>query len=232
MKKIVCYVAILFALSACSFNDVISLLITPTVPPPPADTSTTTVVYTPSQTPTITPVPSFTSTPTLAGLGGGFDVPTDDNNSDPLPTLVLIPTATSAPQVSLLGEPGSLILSITVSSDILFWGYCRGLKYVDFDIRLANNIRVTNVLLFMRLVDKGGNQSTAWGGGAIMEEVTGGYYTYRVTPDKLSHYNEFKDAWIQYQVVVTTYGLETLARSLVYREALSLQYCLPSEADE
>jgi hypothetical protein len=144
----------------------------------------------------------------------------------------MIPTATSGPQVSLLNEPGSLILSLTVSSDVLLWGYCRGLKYVDFDVRLANNIRVTNVLLFLRLVDKGGNQSTAWGGGAIMKEVTGGYYTYRVAPENLSYHDEFKDAWVQYQVVVTTYGLKTLARSPVYRQSLSLQYCLPSESDE
>lgn len=229
MKRIICAIAILFTFSACSFDDLMALVVTPTVPPP-AETSTPTVVYTPSQTPTITPVPSFTSTPTQAGFGSGFGDSSD--GGDPLPTLVLIPTATSGPQVSLLSEPGSLILSMTVSSDTLFWGYCRGLKYVDFDVRLANNIRVTNVLLFMRLVDKGGNQSTAWGGGAIMEEVTGSYYTYRVTPDKLSHYDEFKDAWIQYQVVVTTYGLKSMARSPVYRESLSLKYCLPSDVDE
>jgi hypothetical protein len=230
MKRLICCVAILFALSACSFNDVISLIVTPTVPPPPVDTSTPTVVTTPSQTPTITAVPSFTSTPTLAGFGSGFGDSSDGSN--PLPTLVLIPTATSGPQVSLLGEPGSLILSVIVSSDVLLWGYCRGLKYVDFDVRLANNIRVTNVLLFMRLVDKGGNQSTTWGGGAIMKERTGGYYTYRVTPENLSYYDEFKDAWVQYQVVVTTYGLKDLARSPVYRQSLSFQYCLPSESDE
>lgn len=230
IKKIIYSLALMFTLTACSLNDVVSLLITPTVPPLPVETSTPTVIYTPSQTPTITPVPSFTSTPTKVGLGAGVEAPSED--AAPLPTLVLIPTATPGPQVSLLGEPGSLILSISVNSDILFWGYCNAPKYVDFDVRLANNIRVTNVLLFMRLVDKGGNQSTAWGGGAIMEKATGSYYTYHVTPDKLSHYDEFKDAWVEYQVVVTTYGLETLARSPVYSHSLSLKYCLPSGTEE
>ena len=65
-----------------------------------------------------------------------------------------------------------------------------------------------------------------------MEEVGGGYFTYRVTPDKLVHYNEFKDAWIEYQVVVATYGLDTLGRSQVYRDSLSLRWCQPVEVDE
>ena len=217
-------------LTACSLNDVVSLLITPTVPPTPVDTSTPTVVYTPSLTPTITAVPSFTSTPTKAGLESQFDVPSLD--AEPLPTLILVPTATSGPKISFFSDPGSLILSISVSDDILFWGYCNTPKYVDFDVRLASSIRVTYVLLFLRLVDKGGNQSTAWGVGAIMKEKSGNLYTYRITPDKLVHYNEFKDAWMEYQVIVTTGGLKNLDRSPVYRNELSLRYCTPTEADE
>ena len=184
MKRIICSFAFLLILSACSLNDVTALLVTPTVPPPATETVTPTIYYTPSQTPTITPVPTFTSTPTLASAGDSSDAPADD--SEALPTLVLIPTATSGSQLSLFSEPNSLITSISVSSDVLFWGYCDAPKYVDFDVRLANNIRVTYVLLFLRLVDKGGNQSTGWGGGAIMEEVTGTTYTYRVTPKNIA----------------------------------------------
>lgn len=230
MKRIICSLALIFTLTACSMNDVVSLLITPTVPPPTVETPTPTVVYTPSDTPTVTTVPTFTSTPTKAGFVDPFEISSDD--AQPLPTLILIPTVTPGPKISLLSEPGSIITSLSVSRDILFWGYCDAIKYVDFDVRLASTIRVTYVLLFMRLVDKGGNQSTAWGGGAIMEEVGGGYFTYRVTPDKLVHYNEFKDAWIEYQVVVATYGLDTLGRSQVYRDSLSLRWCQPVEVDE
>ena len=226
MKRIIFSLVLAFTLTACSMNDVISLIITPTPLPIPTETSTPTVVYTPSQTPTITPIPTFTSTPTLVGIDDlGSDV-------DTLPTLVLIPTATPAPQVSLMSEPNSLITSMTVSSNILFWGYCDAPKYVDFDVRLGSNLRVTYVLLFMRLVDKEGRQSTAWGGGAIMKKVSGSYYTYRVRPENIAFYDEFKDAWIQYQVVVTTYGLRTLSRSDVYRENLTLKWCRPVEVDE
>lgn len=227
MRKILYNLALVFTLTACSFNDVVALIVTPTSPP--ADTSTPAVVSTPSFTPTITPTqptPTFTVTPTLAGAAPA--APADNA----LPTLVLIPTATSAPQTSLFGEPGSLLASFSVSSDILYWGYCDAPHYVDFDVRLVNTFRVAYVLLFMRLVDKGGNQSTAWGGGAIMSKVTGGNYSYRVRPGNISHYEEFKDAWVEYQIVVATSRLSTLARTPVYREGLTLEWCRPIEVDE
>jgi len=230
IKRILCSFVLIFTLTACSLNDVVALLVTPTVTPLPVDTSTPTVVTSPSQTPTITPVPSFTSTPTLVGFGNGADVSTDQAN--PLPTLILIPTTTPGPQVSLLSDPGSLIVSLSVSSDVLYWGYCDDPKYVDFNVRLANNIRVIYVLLFMRLVDKSGYGVTDWGGGAIMKEDDGSNYSYRVTPDRISNYNEFRDAWVEYQVVVTTYNLKHLASSPVYRRNLSLEFCLPVEGDE
>lgn len=230
MKKIFYSLILMFTLTACSLNDVVALLVTPTVPPPSVGTSTPTVSYTPSQTATITSVPSFTSTPTLVGFGSGADVSTAQTNS--LPTLVLIPTTTPGPQVSLLSDPGSLIQSLSISSDVLYWGYCDAPKYVDFDVRLANNIRVIYVLLFMRLVDKSGYGVTDWGGGAIMKEGAGTNYSYQVTPESISHYKEFRDAWVEYQVVVTTYNLKHLASSPVYRRNLSLEFCLPIEGEE
>ena len=121
---------------------------------------------------------------------------------------------------------------MSVSSNILYWGYCDDPHYVDFDVRLVNTVRVKYVLLFMRLVDKEGRQSTAWGGGAIMNKVDGSYYNYRVRPGNIAHYEEFKDAWIQYQIVVTTSSLRELARTPVYREDLTLKWCRPIEVDE
>ena len=232
MKKIIWNLALMFILTACSMNDVIALLVTPTVPPPPTPTEATiepAVFEAPGQTPTSTVVPTFTSTPTLIGAGDSFDVPTGETTV--LPTLILVPTATSGPQISF-NSSGSTIISISVSSDTLFWGYCDAPKYVDFEVRVANNLRVVYVLLFLRLVDKGGSQSTAWGAGAIMDEVDGNTYTYRVTRETLTHYNQFKDAWIEYQVVASTGGLKILESSPVYENSLSLKQCLSIEVDE
>jgi len=193
----------------------------------PADTSTPEAAGTPTQTPTIAPTqptPTFTVTPTLIG-----DAPPPTVSDDDIPTLTPLPTLTQKPQTSFLGLSGSLIQSMSVSSDVLTWGYCEGIHYVDFDVRLANNLRVAYVLLFLRLVDKGGNQSTGWGGGAIMKKVSGTHYTYRVAPENISHYEEFKDAWIEYQIVAATGSLKSLDRTPVYRHSLSLEWCRPAE---
>ena len=229
MRKILFLVALMLTLTACSMNDVVALLVTPTSPPPADETLEPSVVYTPSQTPTSTIIPTFTSTPTLVGGSGPVETPTAGVQA--LPTLVLIPTATSGPQVSFQSNPGSLILSISVSSDTLFWGTCDAPKFVDFEVRLANNLRVGYVLLFLRLVDKGGGQSTGWGAGAIMTEVNDTTYTYHVTKETLTHYNQFRDAWIEYQVVASTGGLRILESSPVYERSLSLMHCIPVEEE-
>jgi hypothetical protein len=232
MKKIICSLALIFALTACSMNDVIALLVTPTAPPPPLanETLEPTVFYTPSQTPTGTQIPPFTFTPTLIGAGDPFEVPSD--GTEALPTLILVPTATPGPQVALVSNPGSLFVSVSVSSDTLYWGYCDATKFLDFEVRLANNLRVGYVLLFLRLVDKGGNQSTGWGVGAIMKKTSQGYYAYHITPGHLVHYNEFEDAWLEYQVVTTTWGRKILESSPVYENTVSFQKCLTIEVDE
>lgn len=233
MKKIIYSLAMILTLTACSMNDVIAILVTPTQPSLPLRTEETpepVTIYTPSQNPTATHFPAFTSTPTLIGASSSSDASTAESVA--LPTLVLIPTATAGPQISLFSLPGSLFLSISVSSETLFWGYCDAPKYVDFEVRLANNLRVRYVLLFLRLVDKGGNQSTAWGAGAIMKERDGTSYSYRITPENLSYYNEFRDAWIEYQVVVSSGGVKILESSPVYEHSLSLRSCSSFEGGE
>lgn len=216
-------------------SDLIALVVTPTAPPPlPSPTAEDTpepdVSVTPSLTGTSTIVPTFTFTPTLVRYGDSFDVPVDGTSV--LPTLVLVPTATAGPQISFFSQPGTLIQSISVSSDILYWGYCDAPMYVDFEARVANNLRVVYVLLFLRLVDKEGGLSTDWGAGAIMKEERGGYYTYRITPEHLTHYRQFRNAWIQYQVVASTGGLKILGSSPVSENVLSLQRCVPGEEGE
>jgi hypothetical protein len=231
VRKILFIFVLTFSLTACSFNDVIALIVTPTSP---ADTSTPTPLYTPSYTPTISPTPptpTYTATPTPIGANSSLGTNSAGEN---FPVFTPLPTSTPAPQTALFLAPGNLISSLSVSSDILYWGYCDDPHYVDFNARLLYNKRVKYVLLFMRLVDKGGNQSTAWGGGAIMQKVSKNSteYTYRVRPENIAYYEEFKDAWIEYQVVAATSGLSTLARTPVYRTNLSLKWCRPVEVND
>ena len=226
MKRILYGIFLVFGLTSCSFYDVIGLVITPTSIP--VDTAPPDVTGTPEETPTITPTqptPTFTVTPTLLG----DKAPPTASTGDDIPTLTPLPTLTRPPQTNFFGSVSSMIHSLSVSSDVLYWGYCEGIHYVDFDVSIATTVRRPYVLLYMRLVDKGGNQSTKWGGGAIMKKVSGGKYTYRVRPENISYYDEFKDAWIEYQVIVANGSLESLDRTPVYRNSLSLEYCRPAE---
>jgi len=225
MKKMLFSIVLLFGLTSCSFNDVLSLIITPT--PALVDTAAPDVTDTPEEMPTITPTqptPTFTVTPTLLGAKAP---PTAKPSDDGIPTLTPLPTLTRAPKTNFFGSVSSMIQSLSISDDVLLWGYCEGIHYVDFDVSIASTVRFTYVLLYMRLVDKGGNQSTKWGGGAIMRKVSGGRYTYRVRPENISYYDEFKDAWVEYQVIVANGSLESLDRSPVYKNSLSLEYCSP-----
>ena len=236
MKRIIVATAILFTLSACSLDEFVSLIITPTVPAPtPSLTETPTIEVTLTSTPTMTIVPTFTLTPTLVG-GNSSNIDPDEEipefTPQPLPTLYVVPTITSVPRTSYFGGQGSRIVSMTLSNDILFWGYCDTSPYIDFDVRLSNSSRVKYVLLLMRLVDKGGHQIIGWGGGAIMEKESPTYYTYRVRPKNISHYDEFKNAWIEYQVVVSNSRLQSLGRTPVFNKALTLKKCQATEEDE
>ncbi len=225
MKKMLFGVVLIFGLTSCSFNDVISLVMTPTSAP--VDMAIPEITDTPQGTPTITPTqstPTYTITPTLLG---DRPRPTTDINDASIPTLTPLPTLTRVPQTNFFGSVSTMIQSLSVSNDVLLWGYCEGIHYVDFDVSIASTIRFTYVLLYMRLVDKGGNQSTKWGGGAIMRKVSGGRYTYRVRPENISYYEEFKDAWVEYQVIVANSSLASLDRSPVYKTSLSLEYCRP-----
>jgi len=227
MKNTIFGIFLIFSMTSCSFNDVIALVITPTSIP--VDAAIPEATGTPEQTSTITPTqptPTFTVTPTLLGYKAP---PTADVSDNGIPTLTPLPTLTRAPQTNFFGSVSSMIHSLSVSSDVLYWGYCEGIHYVDFDVSIATTVRTPYVLLYMRLVDKGGNQSTKWGGGAILKKVSDGQYTYRVRPENISYYDEFKDAWIEYQVIVANGSLETLDRTPVYRNSLSLEWCRPAE---
>lgn len=219
------FLIISVSLTACSMDEFTALLITPTSAP--TITTTPTEALTPTPSATITSTPTITITPTFIELDGSSEA------EFAVPTFAIIPTATPFLRAINVAEQGSLIASISVSDRTLYWGNCEGRpEYVDFKVGLAGNRRVTYVLLFLRLVDKGGNQSTAWGGGAIMNRRSGGEYTYRIRPENISHYDEFKNAWVQYQVVAATSSLRTLGRSQVYRDYFSLEYCEPVEEEQ
>jgi hypothetical protein len=85
--------------------------------------------------------------------------------------------------------------------------------------------RMKYVLLFIRLQDKYSGRSTEWGAGAIMSDNDQGKYFYTIHLDQIEDYEQFTDAWLQYQFVASTVGLTRLGSSVVDRTSVSLTHC-------
>ncbi len=204
----------LFALlfSACSSIPSLSAFL-----PQPSATNTSSPTVTlvpgetrlPSETPTITntPTPVFTRTPFAS------------RTATQRPTITF-----PAPNLSVL-TPGSPIFSIVqISGGLIQWGRCGGPDAINFTVRVNKVPRLYYVLLFMRMQDKYTSLGTEWGGGAIMSGNKG-VYTYTVSVDNISRYQDFDDAWLQYQIVASDSYLNHLGSSLVYYDDISITHC-------
>jgi len=82
------------------------------------------------------------------------------------------------------------------------------------------------VLLFIRLQDKYSGRGTQWGAGAIMHDNDQGKYFYTIHLDQIEDYEQFTDAWLQYQFVASTISLKVLGASVVDRTSVSLTHCM------
>jgi hypothetical protein len=85
--------------------------------------------------------------------------------------------------------------------------------------------RLKYVLLFFRLQDKYSARGTEWGGGAIMKDNDQGTYFYKLELAQIKDYDQFQDAWLQYQLVASTAGLRVLGRTVVDRTSVSVTHC-------
>jgi hypothetical protein len=121
-----------------------------------------------------------------------------------------------------------IFTSILTSSDTLRWGACGGAGpfQIKFTVRVAPPKNLHYVLLFMRLQDKYTYIRTDWFGGAIMEhQKNSSVYTYTITKDNLTNYEDYDEAWLQYQVVAADVHRTILGSSLVYADKLNVIHC-------
>ncbi len=216
MKKPLFLLLLSLLLSSCST----SFLFPPTpTPAPPTATFTATVYASPTLTPSVTPTqptPTFTETPTLIYSG---PTATPSNTPQPTSTIGLLIT-----EVSAQGTPESgLFTSVQVSGNQIFWGSCKQ-NFVTFKARVTNP-KVQLVTLWLRLQDKNSDESTDWGGGAIMDGDGNGTFTYILTYKNISHYSEFKSAWVQYQLVASDKKLNRIGATRLYLNNISLAPC-------
>jgi hypothetical protein len=221
--KTVALIAVLgLCLSGCSFT---GLLPAAPSPVPPAS-ATATIQKTPATTPTITPTqptPTFTTTPTLIYLNGQ---PAPSLTPSPEATrwvvtgaATLSPTAAVQPLVG--NGPFSAIL---VPGPKLYWGDCEP-SSINVTVKVADGVPAHSVLIFLRLQDPNTNDTTQWGGGAIMQRQDGGVFTYALTAKAFEHYREYLKAWGQYQFVALDSHLQRIGASTQYLNSLTIEPC-------
>jgi hypothetical protein len=222
MKRMFILTVLASLLAGCAMPDLSYLL--------PAVQSAPTATPSPSPTDTLAPgetrLPTDTLTPT--------EIPTDTSipeTATPAFTAVPThrPTITLPPSDLSAFTPGSpIIASILISGDLIRWGACGGIGpyEIKFTVRIAKISNLHYVLLFMRLQDKYSYLGTDWFGGAIMTSDNSKIvYTYTITKDNLTNYEDFDEAWLQYQIVAADRYRTVLGRSLVYQDKISIVHC-------
>jgi len=222
MKSVSLIVLVSLILSGCSYTQ----FLPPTATiPPPAATETATVYSTPTETPSITPTqptPTFTLTPTLVYLNG---TPTPSETPAGTSTLYVVPSVTLTATIAPLLVPDGPFGRILLSGTQLLWGTCEP-SSITVTVHVLDTVPATEVLMFLRLEDKGdANNFTQWGGGADMASQGGGTFTYTLTPESFNQYRDFKNAWGEYQIVAFGDNLKRLGSSKQYLNNLTVAIC-------
>ena len=187
----------------------------------PQPTATQTVTASPTSTLAVgetrlpTDTPTITLTPTIASTRTPFASRTSTHR----------PTITFPAPVFGLSTLGSSIFSpIQISGGLIQWGRCGGPESINITVRVAKTKGLYYVLLFLRLQDKYSSLGTEWGAGAIMSGDKA-VYTYTVTVDNISRYQDFDDAWLQYQIIASDSRLNHLGSTIVHYNQISITHC-------
>lgn len=199
--------------------------------------NTATVGPTNTPAPTVTKFPTSTATrdPFALNTEGPTEIPDtlEPGVSPQPPTRTPTSTATFRPTITLepmdpsLFTPSPNIFNfVQKSTSQLIWGYgCDGARSIQFIVTVTPVRRMKYVLLFIRLQDKYSGRGTPWGAGAIMSDNDQGKYFYTIHLDQIDDYEQYTDAWLQYQFVASTIGLTRLGSSVVDRTSVSLTNC-------
>jgi hypothetical protein len=225
MKKIV-IILLAFVVTACSALPVDLSFLTPATAAP---------TYTLQPTVTRFPSPTSTRDPFTINTQAPTEIPStlDPAVTLPPPTRTAPPTETFRPTITLepvdpsLFTPSPNIFTyVQTSTTQLVWGStCDGDRSITFVANVTPVRRLKYVLLFIRLQDKYSARNTGWGAGAIMKDNDQGKYFYKLELNQIEDYRFYEDAWLQYQLVASTVGLNVLGRSVVDRTSVSVTHC-------
>lgn len=208
---------LIFGLSGCSYSDVLIVVQPPEATAPPASTL---VIVTPSSTGTVTPTqptPSFTPTPTLVYLE------TSPAINAPAGTLVNA-VGTPVRFITPTSVRDAVFTNISLAGKQIFWGSC-GPASTLLTASVDESMHVESVTLALRLENPKTNDTTQWGGYALMDPQRDGTFTYRLKPESFSHYRDFLSAWGQFQLIAIGRNEEVIGRSEQFLRLLAIAPC-------
>jgi hypothetical protein len=122
-------------------------------------------------------------------------------------------------------SPGIFQLVQRSTDQIVWGGDCAGDRSIMFIANVAKVRRLKYVLLYYRLQDKFSGRNSDWMGGAIMRDNDQGRYFYKLELYQIPGHEDYEDAWLQYQLVASTIGLDVLGRTVVDHTSVSITKC-------
>ena len=223
MRKIDLMIFILALLAvACSSSTLFPTAPTPLPPataiPLPTETPPVASAPMPSTTPT-EPPPTFTITPTF--METATVAPTNTTVSM---TTVQPTSTTSTPQVQPTPQ-GPVFESVMTSGAQIYWGRSCEANSVTFTAQVASGFDVASVQLFIRLQSQIRILPAPWNIPITMHNDGLGTFTYDLAARGITHFDEFQLAWVQYQLVAVNSQKQTVGRTQVYQNNLTITQC-------
>ncbi len=208
---------LVFLVSGCSYEEVLSALQPSPTAPVEAVTSTIgPTLPSPTVIPT-QPTPSFTPTPTLISLASPL---APQVTPQALATPVGTPTHMSAPPTAT----PAVFTDVTLSSRQIFWGSCSPSSTL-VTAHVVESLHIESVQMALRLENPKTGDTTPWGGFALMQDRGGGEFTYRLTAESFSKYHDYLGAWGQFQLIAIDRNELVAGRSMQYLQSLVVAPC-------
>ncbi|HEY9151836.1 MAG TPA: hypothetical protein VIN60_03045, partial [Anaerolineales bacterium] len=157
----------------------------------------------------------FTATPSLTSVA------LTGTPSTPLPTLPTSPVNTS----SIFTPQYVGFTQISTSSNVFRWGNCPQPSSITFTAHVTDPATEVAVLLFLRLSSPTTGEMTKWEAGASMNGDKTGTFTYTVTTKNISHYDEYPNAWLQYQMIAIDANFNHVGYTQPYLNSITFSKC-------
>jgi CSLREA domain-containing protein len=137
-------------------------------------------------------------------------------------TPTLTPSLTPSLTLPAKGQP---FFTVKLSANHVYYrGKGCGADRVRFDVGVPEKGQVAGIWLFVRLRNKDGEGITPWNDALVMTPAGLGLYTYELLTGDISGFNQWENAWIQYQLVAYDKNFTRVATSDVYSD-LELSAC-------